>query len=285
MKLNISFVIIILLANIVSAGQFSLFAENDVIYHTDHYYTHGTRLQYIDNNDLGYTFGQNMYTPNNKSIKELQPDDRPYAGYLYAGMFKTYYFTNNTELFVEAEFGTVGPNSYAEETQIWVHKHIGSMLPAGWDNQIANHAIALLVTKYTTHFLSSEWFSIDPYVGAKLGNLMDDVNAGINVYAGYNLPKSRNSSRTIPVKLENPKWNFYSYVFAGIEPKLVFYNMTMNDKRFDIDPNLFVYDTSYGVVMGCKYCELSVSWCESSKEFDKQVVPEKYGSIKLSFSF
>lgn len=265
------------------ADQISILAENDTTYSTDQFFTHGTRIQYTDDSGWGYTIGQNMYTPRDKKTETLIPDDRPYAGYLYGSIFNTIYFNNGNDLYIEGQLGIVGPHSYAEETQTWVHKSIGNDVPAGWDNQIPDSVTCLLIGRYTTHIMEGKYFAIDPYVATYLGNLADSINGGINLYAGYNLPKDRNNNRVIPFKAINESvWNPYSYLYIGIEPKLMFYNMLLEDDRFSIHPELFVYDRNAGLVIGCKYFELAFTLCFRSKEFEEQPKPEKYASAKIS---
>ena len=286
MKKLVLSLFVFLLSSSLFAGQVSLMAENDITAGTDHYFTHGTRLQYTDNDYWGIALGQNMYTPDDKDAKELLPDDRPYAGYLYAGGFYTYYLDSGDEFFTELQLGMIGPDSYAEQTQIWVHKHTGSLLPLGWDNQIPNHFAALLINRYTTHIYENKYFAIDPYAGTYVGNLFDSVAAGINVYIGYDLPKDRNNHRVIPFKaMVNDGWQPYGYLYVGIEPRYVFYNMLLEDKRFTISPNEFVYDRNAGLVFGCKYFELAFTFCYRSDEFDEQPKPEKFGSAKISVNF
>jgi len=268
------------------SGQLSIMAENDITGHTDHYFTHGTRIQYVEDNNWGFSVGQNMYTPDQKWREDLMPSNRPYAGYLYGSVFNTSYLANRDEFFTELQVGVVGPDSYAEKTQIWVHEHIGSMMPMGWDNQIPNHFAFLLINRYTTHFLESKYFSIDPYIGSQVGNLADNVNAGFNVYVGYNLPTDRNQGRLIPFKVvRGNNWNPYAYLYAGVEPRLVLYNMLLEDKRFTIHTESFVYDENAGLVIGCTYFELSFTLCVRSREFEEQPKPENFGSAKISINF
>ena len=88
---------------------FTVLEENDLVVRTDRHYTQGIKLAYFQaDGDLpwgakqfygwlpdwgftehvgkfGYAVGQNMFTPADISTPELLPDDRPYAGWLYAG--------------------------------------------------------------------------------------------------------------------------------------------------------------------------------------------------------
>jgi len=279
------FLTFLLLPVISSADQFSLYLENDVTAKTDHYFTHGTRLQYLTDEGYGFSLGQSMYTPDNKWAKELLPYDRPYAGFLYLSAFDTIVFTNGNNLYLELQMGMTGPDSLAEDTQIWVHEHIGSMIPQGWKNQVYSHFAFLFINRYTMPVYESSYFAIDPYVGTQIGNLADYITSGLNVYLGYNLPSTRNQP-VIPFKgIRGEGWQPYAYLYAGIEPKLMLYNMLLEDHRFLIHPNSFVYDQNSGVVLGCKYCELTFSFCIRSREFEEQMKPEKFGSAKLSVNF
>ena len=96
---------------------FSFYFENDLFVDTDQGYTNGVKLSWISPDLTGYTesdrlpdwslplirrlpfinepglqrnialsVGQNIYTPEDISRKELIEDDRPYAGWTYFGI-------------------------------------------------------------------------------------------------------------------------------------------------------------------------------------------------------
>jgi hypothetical protein len=90
-------------------GFYTLLVENDVFTGSDQHYTNGLRLTYLSHEDdvapyirrfaaampfvadgarlrMGYAIGHNIYSPNNTRAVALVPNERPYAGYLYAGM-------------------------------------------------------------------------------------------------------------------------------------------------------------------------------------------------------
>lgn len=267
------------------ADQFSLFVENDVFHKTDRYYTAGERLQYLFADDLGVSLTQNMYTPKDISNPDFQPYDRPWAGWMYLSVFKTWY-GNHSEVFIEEEAGMTGPDSMAEETQKWFHKMIGSADPQGWKYQVPNHFGDLLVYRFTYKPLDSKYFAIDPYAGVVVGNLDDNAYIGLNVYAGYNLPAKRNSTRVITFKFgPNDPWNPYAYIWAGVEPRYVAYNMLLSDPKYRIHEESFVYDGNLGATLGLKGLELSFTTCFRSREFREQTYTERFDSLKLSGSF
>ena len=101
---------------------------------------------------------------------------------------------------------------------------------------------------------------------------------------GYDIPESRNQ-HVIPIKASRGGWSPYAYMYVGLEPKYVMYNMTLQDPRFSIHPETFVYDRNIGWVIGCNYFEITFTLCLRSKEFEEQIQQEKFGSVKLSASF
>ncbi len=143
-----------------------IFLDNDFLNFrgagTDRYYTNGVRIDYFytkkqkakfpsslllnisnDNNNVyGWGLAQFMFTPRHIDITEIQLDDRPYAGALYAihSLQSINTMANikvNTELFL----GVIGPWSLAEESQTWIHTLIGYTKPEGWNNQVASDLI------------------------------------------------------------------------------------------------------------------------------------------------
>ncbi len=92
-----------------------------------------------------WMIGQTMYTPRDISRADPQPDDRPWAGWLYAGLAvdgtreggsllgRPGDFYQQTEL----KLGVIGRPSGADGLQRMVHdKWTGSTEPAGWHLQV-----------------------------------------------------------------------------------------------------------------------------------------------------
>jgi hypothetical protein len=81
--------------------------------------------------------GQQIFTPERKRRKQLQRDDRPYAGWLY-GSYEQSVETYEVERRAAIDIGVVGPMSLASETQNVAHKLIGVREAAGWNTQESN---------------------------------------------------------------------------------------------------------------------------------------------------
>ncbi len=90
--------------------------------------------------DLGFVFGQNIYTPTNLQLKNPDPNDRPYAGWLYGGVFLQRRGLTAGSIPVlesfEADLGIVGPGSLGGTMQKSWHEMLHIDTPKGWDHQL-----------------------------------------------------------------------------------------------------------------------------------------------------
>jgi lipid A 3-O-deacylase len=132
--------------------------ENDTFGDTDRFYTDGASLSLIHTGGgwldpvanllpwssgrrcVGYDVGQIMVTPGDKLLSVPDPNDRPYAGILYAGISL---HIDHGHSYHGWKFitGVVGPWSLAEVTQKQVHRWVDSGQPQGWDYQLHNEPI------------------------------------------------------------------------------------------------------------------------------------------------
>lgn len=127
---------------------------------TDRYYTSGVRIEYFftkekarfpssllvrvgqDKNLYSWGAAQYMFTPAHIERAEAQVGDRPYAGALFAvHTLHSFDPAHRLRLSSEIFFGVMGPLSFAEQTQKWVHEKIRSPRPEGWDHQVPNDVI------------------------------------------------------------------------------------------------------------------------------------------------
>ena len=86
-----------------------------------------------------FSIGQEMYTPRDIKVVAIQPQDRPYAGWLYVSFgLTTVDVVRARKLTSSLNVGMMGPASFAAQTQSTIHNWIGSPHPEGWQNQVQN---------------------------------------------------------------------------------------------------------------------------------------------------
>jgi len=128
---------LIILAVILSgcSGAWTLKEDNDFFggRNSDQNYTQGLRVSQ-DTEGVETYVGQLLYTPANKQLTTYQPNQRPYAGYLYAGQLHTTVRSPNIADTKGLTVGIIGPHAYGEQTQNTVHKWIKNKTAKGWGN-------------------------------------------------------------------------------------------------------------------------------------------------------
>lgn len=122
---------------------------------------------------------QNIFTPDDVSIPELQPNDVPYAGTL--GVSASWAAYDNKRLAaLQAYVGCMGPCSGAESVQKWVHEDLGlGTPPEGWDHQLAQQWLGNLNYEYRYKIYAPP---ADRYAVA--GRFAQDFSAGSQVGVG-----------------------------------------------------------------------------------------------------
>jgi len=281
--------------------------ENDVLGgNTDRYYTNGWQLgvtmdsrkapeyahhliDWIQNKDsratpdcgeraatraVSYTLGQLMFTPQDITIAEPQPNDRPWAGWLYVGMaIKDQGIVGSYRLqqTYGLDLGVTGPASFADQTQAYVHEHISkdSPEPMGWDNQIKTEFGVVLKYKIEGRKETENpaWFDLTPEAGFTVGNILTNVSAGGTArlglldckFRGYDnhiepsieFPESYNGSRSKQCSPDSIGIFREVYLFAGARGRGVVRNIFLDGNTFkdsaSVDSKPFVYDLYWGI--------------------------------------
>lgn len=306
---------------------FTFVEENDLFVKTDRHYTQGIKLSYMHGDGflplgsravynvlprlgmqpevgrVGYSIGQNIYTPADITNRTLLRDDRPYAGWLYVGAIlqrRGWMFEDRlTEDDLELEVGVIGPWALAEEAQTWVHEIRGFDLPRGWKYQIKNEpGVRVKMSRALRMFAWREnGFGLDvtPRVGTSLGNIDTSVRAGTIVRLGYNLPDdfgyhtidslattSGGRSKSMPARCG-------AYVFAGAEGRVVFYNETLDGDLFhdshEVQREVLVGDTMVGFVVAYDWLEFGYTHTFRSPEYRGQNEHDSFGSVFVKLRF
>jgi lipid A 3-O-deacylase len=303
-------------------GIVGLQVENDLFGgSSDRDYTHGMRLSYFTpEGDVpdwlktgasympffaqegklrtGYELGQDIFTPDDISLKQLQPNQRPYAGWLYfgAGLVSD---TGERVDDLNLEVGVVGPYSWAEDVQRGWHNVIGSPQPQGWDNQIKNEPGFVLT--YERKWRSMWEFPVvgfdadlTPSAGAALGNVFTYGSVGLMARLGQDLPNDYGPPRIRP---SLPGSDYFApvpdgfgwYLFGGVEGRAVARNIFLDGNTFEssssIDKKPLVGDLQVGAALIVGKYRLSYTQIFRTKEYYGQGATDSFGSINLSVHF
>lgn len=258
--------------------------------------------QHLVQRNMILSAGQLMFTPTDRNRLSVDPDDRPYAGWLYGGV--GYQARVDDRLHsVELNIGVVGPWAKGQEAQDFIHAERNIDLFLGWDNQLENELGVQLVFERKRRFqLTSEpllgLVDMDfiHHWGASVGNVGSYFNAGGELRLGYRLPNDFGISMLRPGgdnsapglgNLLDRDWHVYGFVATDV--RLVANNIFLDGNTFrdshSVDKEYLVGDAALGFAVIYERWKLSYSHVFRSKEFKKQEEGQSYGSVSLSYSF
>lgn len=180
----------------------------------DKNYTHGTRLSWMsaptvapdwlnelaaalpfleeaDAVRLMLELGQSMFTPETLAAEAPPAGERPYVGWLYAGLSALLEREDSLDR-VGLLIGVLGPSAAAGSTQDTVHDLFGMERPMGWDSQPDSRpGFVLLLDRFWKLVQASPADSIQfemlPHAGLAAGNVFSHASAGVLFRIGSDL--------------------------------------------------------------------------------------------------
>ena len=226
-------------------ASWTLYVENDSFLKTDRYYTNGIRLtksfgkdglprwahrtRWIQpvldqvhlcrqdesnrscfNYETAWTFGQNIYTPNDLLTSRLLRSQRPYGAWLYYGNVLT--LSNpDQQHSLEIDAGDVGGSlALGQPVQSRWHALLRSIKnsdtppdPKGWGHQINNQPGLQVLYQRRQRWLDRQTpcglrADLVPQLNAAFGTVNVQASVGATVRFGYNVPNDFPDDLTIP---------------------------------------------------------------------------------------
>lgn len=305
---------------VIPEGTFNLVVENDKFSGTDRHYTNGLQFSYLSpkdqvpqwlrnfaailpgmpvNSDVraAYVVGQNIFTPQNTATAAPQPDDRPYAGWLYGG-FALLAETKNTLSTWELDLGVVGPSAAGEPVQNGFHSLIGTDRANGWDNQLHDEPGGALIYERKWRGLAEFKISglgvdITPNLGGSLGNVGTYLNAGLTLRVGRDLSNDFGPPRIRPSLPGSgffvPRNTFGWYLFAGADGRVVGRNIFLDGNTdgdsLSVRKKPLVADIQGGVAVTLGWLRVVYTLVYRSEEFKTQRGADRFGALSFSTRF
>ena len=293
-------------------AEISIISDNDLYtsIHNDQYYTNGLEIIYrylgnpkrdnVAKKTTAFSAGQYIYNPQSPETPEVNVQDRPFAGYLFAKAAISTFYTNESVLKVSGSAGVVGPESGAEQVQKRLHRTINFGKVEGWGYQIRTVPAAQLEALYS-HKVFSECFheKVDFHLmgEASLGTiwLSGAVGTMMRISLAGNLKPMYESAlhNATLAKGDNP--------YNGRREWLLFLNPSLQYMRFDATiqgspfddkspvtfPLIpFRFNAQAGVKYGRNKWNYAFVFNYRSKELTNNVVTSYYyGSVQVGYLF
>ena len=253
----------------------------------------------FEQQNMLFSFAQQVYTPKDFTRRDVIEDDRPYAGVL-VGSFGYNARRGDYLQTTQLTLGVVGPWALGEEVQDAVHDLLGDEKFQGWDNQLHNEPVIMLTHERMHRWGDAEdnlagwgWDAISHYGGA-VGNLATHLNAGGEVRVGWKLPDDFGSTplrpageNTAPTRGGKPTgWSFH--LFATTDAAWVIRDITLDGNTFrnshSVDKRNWVAQGGYGLAVMYNRWKFALARYHSTREFDLQDQSPIYGSFTISRS-
>jgi len=298
-------------------GSLSILVENDLFYNSDRDYTSGVQLNYTtapdetpeglvdfthwlplmtDKGDTraGFQFGQDIFTPADTLSVVPPTTQRPYAGYLYAGL--TLLANTDTRLDeLEFQVGVIGPASLGRDAQAMVHSILGIRKPAGWHYQLRDEPTLEITYQRSWKLFDptgiGKFLDLEPHIGAAVGNVYDYVNGGAIARLGFNLDQDFGAPLRMEPALPGSSFtigdDFSAYVFAGIDARALARNIFLDGNSFErsrsVSKNPTVIDFQLGAAADFDGFRLSFTHVFRTKEYHGQPSSDQFGAVNLTF--
>ncbi len=272
-------------ANIVT-----LQTENDFFAHTDRDYTAGIRLGWTSPtvnskgepflpkaiNDfanfvwgagrsrISFDMSNSIFTPDDTTLTNPNPKDRPYAGVLQGSLFLIT-DTTTTRSLMGISLGVLGPSARAEDIQNGWHDIIHDPDSQGWRHQIRDMPIVQVFAGRTWRFGTSPdpWLGLEfdalPSLTAGGGTLREYAQAGIQFRVGQGLKSDFGTTRIYPGLSGSDAYtpvsgrDFVWYLFAGVDGQAIAWDATLDGNPYHPGPHVsrqpFVGEIEGGVAM------------------------------------
>lgn len=312
-----SVIFFLLLLSVVSSAysqsyknEFGFKSENDsyLAQGSDRYYTNGLFLNFrraLDQSKLKdglekkiyeLSIGQKIYNPISGYAPNPSTQDRPFAGYLYAGGALSLFKSNESAFKVSAELGTVGPSSIAEKGQELLHNTIGFYELAGWEYQIRDEVSVNLSVQYTKliHRLVDNAADISFEGYANVGTTYNGAGAGVLLRAG-SINQLFNSSylnasigNNSKIKGLVPREIFF---YAKPQLNYVAYDATVqgsifkNNSPVTFDAKPIVFAQQLGFNFSSQRFTIDFGVVFKTKEIESSARAHQWGAISMNYRF
>jgi len=299
-------------------SEIQVFIENDSFGATDQYYTNGIKfgcgipanrvsalfslppnelLRTITDgaeNHFGLFLGQNLYTPRDITIAAPQPNDRPWAAWLYVGAVAQSVKEEKLESgitegrlhTVEFDLGFVGPPALGRQIQTFWHEHIvDAPEPKGWGNQVRAEPGFMISYLHKRRYGNSSGVQFVPHAGLSLGTIMTFARLGGIVRVGQNMSgfgpdgiepggamlKNARFPRDSEGRATGKGGGFEWFAFVGVDGRAIGHNIFLDGSLFRDGPSVkrrdMVYDITAGVSARFDQLRVSVTRIKRSEEF------------------
>lgn len=257
---------------------------------------------------IALSLGHSIFTPSDTQAPDPDPDDRPYAGWLYGSIAYQSKLQRRLDIF-ELTLGVVGPSALGEQVQNDWHNAFGFATAKGWNHQLHDEPGVILTweRRWRPEALAAELdpdllggLEVDavPHLGLNLGNVLTSAELGGEVRLGWKLPADFGTALigpgggvTAPVAEDDPRGagGLGFHVFAGATAKAKARDIFLDGNTWEDSPHVakewLVGEGTLGAAVVYGPVKLAYTHVFRSKEFATQHGYHDFGAVSLSVTF
>ncbi|KKO92217.1 hypothetical protein AAW12_06480 [Sphingobacterium sp. Ag1] len=283
--------------------------DNDVYLLTgqDRYYTNGININYrialprkldkqSSNTVLDFEIGQRIY--NGISIidyrRQEKKYDRPFAGYLYFSAGVTRFLPQDQVVEFKTELAQIGPKSYGEEAQKFIHHLFGMYEATGWDTQLGNSFGIDLSATYKKGLYRSQNQQFDVGIIGEGTIGLNNTNLGIAAPLRLGKLKSYQASTFTHGHLTQGRADTDKEWYFVYQPSVsrIFYSATVEGGRGQNDPTGKLYTIQpwmlshrIGFNWSNHKINYGINYIFNSKELKSVFHRHQYGELFFAYRF
>ena len=260
-------------------------------------------------NKISILLGMKMYTPQDITRVEVDSTDRPYAGWLYAGLGSmSNQFSSAQRLTTQFTIGVIGPAAGQKAFQKSLHKLLKNTAPQGWGNQIANDLALNFNFMYEKRiFYPTNRLETLGIMEVNAGTVTNFIGVGGQTRVGrfndyfYNSSGLKMKDKQYDADElaqapfpENLNRDFQFYFFARATFRFALDNSTLEGGLFSFkrspyvltsdDIQRFYLNAQFGITVVLGRVGISFSQLYRSKEFVKGN-PTHWGALRVVLGF
>jgi lipid A 3-O-deacylase len=239
-----------------------------------------------------FAVGQQLYTPSLRLRTSVQPNDRPFAGWLF-GRWALHAFDTHRSQTLSLDIGVVGPAAGGEASQNFFHGLQGYSRFRGWGNQLSNEIGVLVASESRHEILQGSRVSLIGHYGGGVGNVETYINTGLKLRFGangfhdYRTPTSMRSASAISqtnAGSEAPNRGLQGFV--GVDFRAVAHNIFLDGNTWtqshSVRKRPGVADLSAGLSWSWVGLDFAYTHTYRSREFYGQSYTHAFGGLSIA---
>jgi lipid A 3-O-deacylase len=291
-------------------AEISLITDNDLYTSpiNDQYYTAGFEFIYrylgtrqnerVAKRITEFRLGQYIYNPQSVRANDIDVNDRPFAGYLFAEAGINTFYNSESVLKLNFQAGVLGPESGAEAVQRGLHQLVGYPTVRGWQYQITT-TIGLQANAFYSVKVFPELYKekVDFHLlgNLNLGTIWTEASIGGMARISFKKPLLPMYNSVLHNAALNHNKEAYTeqrefFLYASPNLQYMQYDATILGSHFnDTSPVTFpLIPFRFNAEVGIKYrrnnWNYSYSFNYRGKELSNNVITGfYYGSIQVNY--